>query len=433
MNHCPRFRLTAGRGITAGPPRHHPTGRGPRPRTTLASIALMVVVAGCGTALAAPTTPAMTSLQPAESPAATPAAGGTTTPRTTLSPTAAAVRCSNAQVLATWSAARLAEQTLVVPVDQGSVGTVAPEVAAGAGGIILFGTSAPTALGAALRSLEASAANGLPPLVMTDEEGGAVQRMTNLVGSIPSARQMGASMSSGQIRVLASRLAARMRTAGVTMDLGPVLDVDGGRGPTSRDPDGTRSFSADARVAAADGLAFAAGLRDGGIAPVVKHFPGLGAATGNTDVMAASTLPWGSLQRAGMIPFEDAVHARLPAIMISNASVPGLTTLPSSVSHAVITTVLRQQLGYQGLVMTDSLSATALHAAGYSVPAAAVAAVSAGADMVLFTATPASVAGLTNAMVAALVKAVDTGVISHARLVNAVSHVLEAKGADLCG
>jgi len=78
-----------------------------------------------------------------------------------------------------------------------------------------------------------------------------------------------------------------MRATGVTMDLAPVLDVDGGQGPDDQDPDGTRSFSANEKIASADGLAFAAGLEAGGVIPVVKHFPGLGGSTGNTDMMSA--------------------------------------------------------------------------------------------------------------------------------------------------
>lgn len=110
---------------------------------------------------------------------------------------------------------------------------------------------------------------------MTDEEGGGVQRMANLVGSMPWARQMG-TMSPAAIQSLAKAVGQRMRALGVTMDLAPVLDVDGGPGPNASNPDGDRSFSASPSQAARDGLAFAAGLLAAGVIPVVKHFPGLG-------------------------------------------------------------------------------------------------------------------------------------------------------------
>jgi beta-N-acetylhexosaminidase len=118
--------------------------------------------------------------------------------------------------------------------------------------------------------------------------------------------------------------------------------------------------------------------------------------------------------------------------MIANASVPGLTDLPASISPVAITTVLRDRLGYQGLVITDSLSAIALTAIGYSVPRAAAAAIEAGADLVLYGAHPAEVAPLTNQVVAALVSAVDVGRLGRGRLVSAMYHILTAKGVDLC-
>ncbi len=306
------------------------------------------------------------------------------------------------------------------------------EVAAGAGGVILFGASAPSNLAVALQGLVASAPNGVAPFVMTDEEGGVVQRMANLVGSIPSARQMGATMTPAQIRQLATGLARRMLAAGVTMDLAPVLDVDGGQGPNDRDPDGMRSFSADEKTAAADGFAFAAGLQAGGVVPVVKHFPGLGGATGNTDVMPASTPSWSTLKRVGLVPFEDAIEAHVPAVMVANATIPGLTDRPASVSPAVITGLLRDQLGYQGLVITDSLSAVALSAAGYTVPRATVAALQAGADMVLYYADPPAVASLTSEIVSAVVVAVVAGELARSRLVSAVTHILTVKHVNLC-
>jgi beta-N-acetylhexosaminidase len=327
---------------------------------------------------------------------------------------------------------RLAEQTVVVPVQEADVTAVTPQVAAGAGGVILFGSAAPTDLGSSLAQLVANARGGIAPFVMTDEEGGAVQRMANLVGSIPSARQMGATMTPAQINSLALQVGEKMKTAGITMDLAPVLDLDNGDGPNGTDPDGTRSFSLDEKTASADGLAFATGLAQAGIVPVVKHFPGLGQATGNTDVEAASTLPWSSLKINGLLPFEAAVKAGSPAVMVSNASVPGLTTLPASISPEVITGVLRGQLGFRGLVITDSLSAVALSAAGYSVPNATVHALEAGADMIIFNADASAVPNMTSETVQAIVAAVGSGALARSRLENAALHILTAKHINLC-
>ncbi|MGZ4507245.1 MAG: glycoside hydrolase family 3 N-terminal domain-containing protein [Blastococcus sp.] len=335
-------------------------------------------------------------------------------------------------MLATWPTTRLAEQTVVVPVDEGAVGSVTPEVAAGAGGVILFGRQAPAGLGSSLAALRRAAPGGIAPLVMTDEEGGAVQRMANLVGSLPSARQMGATMTPAQIQALARSAGLRMRAAGVTMDLAPVLDLDGGPGPSASDAIGTRSFGTSPQAAAVDALAFAAGLRQAGVIPVVKHFPGLGGARGNSDLGPVSTAPWSSLAGTGLRPFSSAVQAGMPAVMVANATVPGLTTGPASLAPAAIGGVLRGRLGFSGLVLTDSLSAGAVSAAGYSVPRAAVAALAAGADMVLYTATAASVAGLTRQTVDAVTAAVASGRLPRSRLQGAVLHVLAAKHVALC-
>ncbi|MFI5285893.1 MAG: glycoside hydrolase family 3 N-terminal domain-containing protein [Candidatus Dormibacteria bacterium] len=354
------------------------------------------------------------------------------TPSPSTSPTATPVVCTNQSVLATWSLDRLAEQTLVVPVAETDVAAVTSEVAAGAGGVILFGSSSPSTLATSLRTLAAAAPGGIAPFVMTDEEGGVVQRMANLVGALPSPRQMAATMSPAQIRQLVTTVALRMHAAGVTMDLAPVLDLDNGQGPSNRDPDGTRSFSLNPAATAADGIAFMQGLQAGGIVPVVKHFPGLGQASGNTDIAPASTQSWSSLQRAGLLPFKSAFASGAPVVMIANATVPGLSTLPASISPVVMTTVLRDQLGFHGLVMTDSLSAGALANIGYSVPKAVVAAISAGADMVLYTAAAARVASLTSATATALVAAVDAGTLTRARLAGAVANILVAKNVHLC-
>jgi beta-N-acetylhexosaminidase len=346
--------------------------------------------------------------------------------------TATTAACSNAAALTTWSATQLAEQTIVIPVSEGDVASVTPEIAAGAGGVILFGSSAPISLGADLRRLETTAPGGIAPFVMTDEEGGAVQRMANLAGSIPSAREMAGTMSPAQIRGTAANLAQRMRAAGITMDLAPVLDLDDGVGPNDRDPDGTRSFGLDPNTVAVDGVAFAAGLEAGGIIPVVKHFPGLGQATANTDARPAATLGLHTLEARGLVPFETAIAAGAPAVMVANASVPGLTAFPASVSPAVITGLLRDTLGFHGLVITDSLSSGALVESGYPLPRAVIAALAAGADMVLFTATASRTSSITRSLVAAVAAAVGSGALARSRLENAVVHILSVKHVDLC-
>jgi beta-N-acetylhexosaminidase len=333
-------------------------------------------------------------------------------------------------VLATWTIDRLAAQVVAVPVQETDVAAVAAEVSKGVGGVLLFGSSAPDDLGSELTSLESNAPGGIRPFVMTDEEGGGVQRMANLVGSIPWARQMGSTMTPAEIQSLAESVGKAMLRHGVTVDLAPVLDVDGGDGPNATDPDGLRSFSDDVTVATNDGLAFAAGLEAAGVIPVAKHFPGLGGASGNTDDGPASTLPYSTLAGGGLLPFEAAVSARLPAVMVSNATVPGLTTAPASLSAAVIEGLLVGQLHFQGLILTDSLDALAIADLGLSVAQATVESIAAGADMILFAS--GDQAQVLASIQAAMVGAVGDGQLSRSRLVDAASKVLSAKGVELC-
>jgi beta-N-acetylhexosaminidase len=343
-----------------------------------------------------------------------------------------ASHCTNHQKLHGWGVRRLAEQTVVVPVQETAVGLAEPEVADGAGGVILFGSSAPDDLATRLAHLSAQARDGIAPLVMTDEEGGTVQRMANLVGSVPSARHMGSTMRPAHIHDIARRLGTRMKAAGVTMDLAPVLDLDGRAGPNDDDAIGTRSFSPRRRVATPAGLAFAQGLESGGVIPVVKHFPGLGSANGNTDLRLAATKPWRLLKTNDLLPFKAAVDAGVPSVMVSNARIPGLTKLPASLAKPVVHRVLRHQLGFHGLVLPDSLTAGAVVASGYDVSAAAVRALVVGDDMVLFNTTSGQLPATTTHIVDALVSAVRSGTLSRDRLESAVGHVLTAKHVDLC-
>ena len=121
-----------------------------------------------------------------------------------------------------------------------------------------------------------------------------------------------------------------------------------------------------------------------------------------------------------------------PAVMTTNARVPGLAPLPASLSWRATHEVLRLRLAFHGLVITDSLSAVAIQAAGFHIPAATVRALVVGADMVLFGATADQVADVTNRIVRAVVNAVDSGTLTRTRLRGAVVHVLAAKHVNLC-
>ena len=390
-------------------------------RTTSATTAVVVsaalLLAGCGHHSAA---------QPAAPGKAAPPAS--TAARRTAAP---APVCSNGGRLAAWSNRRLAMLTIAVPAAETSSGDVTAEVTAGAGGVLLFGTAAPKRLGADLSALRAHVPDRLGLLVMTDEEGGGIQRMANLVGSLPWPSWMGAHWSAAQIQTAAERVGARMAAAGVNMDLAPVADVDGRNVAPGTDPDGWRSFSGDSATAAQDTVAFMDGLRAAGVIPVLKHFPGLGGSSGNSDLGPARTLPWPTESQVGLPPFTAAIAAGAPAVMVSNDTVPGLATNPGGLSPTTISQELEGGLHFHGLVITDSLTAGAVSGAGFSVPQAAVQALRSGADMVMFGLVE-NVAGETSAIADAVVDAVAEHQLDRSRLIAAADAVLTVRHIDLC-
>jgi beta-N-acetylhexosaminidase len=338
---------------------------------------------------------------------------------------------------------RLAAQLIAVPALNFDLPGLEPLIKAGVGGILFVGSApAPSNLADLVAAANSVAPDHVSPFVMADEEGGGIQRLAGVVPSFPWPRQIAETMTPAQTMALGESVGHQMAQVGVNMDLAPVLDVDGGVGPSATDPDGSRSFSPDPATAARYGTAFMQGLRQGGVIPVIKHFPGLGGSTGDTDDGPAATQPIAVLRASGLPPFQAAISAGAPAVMVSNATVPGLTTVPASLSSAVITGLLRQTLGFTGLVLTDSLSAGAISEAGDDLPQAAVAALGAGADMILFGSTltpaqtellqPSNVINTVATIGTAINSAVVHGVLSNTTLVAAVTQVLSAKHADLC-
>ncbi len=338
------------------------------------------------------------------------------------------------RVVSGWGLPRLADEVVAVSVDAAHVGSYGPAAHAGFGALLVFGSRAPVGFARVVARLQSMTPGGLAMLVMSDEEGGGVARLTNLVAAPPWARVMGARWGPARIRLAGERLGASMLAAGLNVDLAPVLDVDPRAVyPGARDPDGLRSFSGVAATVAADGTAFFQGLAAAGVTAVVKHFPGLGAATGNTDFGPAATRPWPQLVASDLAPFSAAIAAGAPAVMVANARVPGLTAEPASLSP-VVYRYLRGPMGFRGLIMTDSLSAGAISAAGLTVSAASVEAVGAGADLVLAgpSPTPAAALALARASAAALAAAVVGGTLPRATLVGAAAQVVATRNTLSC-
>lgn len=402
-------------------------------RRGLAVVAAVLALAACGQSTAPSATPS--AVPTATTPASTsPTASAAASPTTTAPSPACGVTSAG------WSLQEKAAQLVVAPTLGFDAAALRPVLATGVGGVLMLGNAVPPNLRAEVSAAQRTAS--VPLLVMADQEGGGIQRLGAAVTSMPWPREMAASMTPAQVEAAAARLGRQMHTLGVNVDLAPVLDVDARPGPSSSNPDGKRSFSGNPAVAASYGTAFVRGLA-GHVLAVAKHFPGLGGSTGNTDYGAGQTVPLSQLEQQALPVFAAAISAGVPAVMVANAGVPGLGPTPASLSSSVINGLLRQRLGFSGLVVTDSLSAGAITAAGYDVPHASVAAVRAGADMVLFGSTltsqqtallaPHQVAGTVNDIVRQLVAAVHDGSLPQSRLDAAAAAVAQAKTRDLCG
>jgi beta-N-acetylhexosaminidase len=338
------------------------------------------------------------------------------------------------QIVSTWPLRQIANETIVVPVYATNIGAMAPAARAGYGGLLLFGNVAPPPLAAIISTLQRERPMHYSMLVMTDEEGGGVMRLNNIVSAFPWAQIMGTNFSPARIASIASRVGTQLLSAGVNMDLAPVLDVDGRNDyPGALNPDGLRSFSGTPSVAAADGTAFMNGLTRANVTSVIKHFPGLGYSTRNTDYGPAATMSWAKLQATGLVPFKQAIANGAQAVMLSNARVPGLSALPAGLSPTVVQ-VLRQALGFKGLIVTDSLSAGAISALHLAEPAASVKSLQAGADLILFgsPSSPAKSLALAGEISNAIVAAVDNETLQKSTLVSAAAQVLVTRNAVTC-
>ncbi len=342
---------------------------------------------------------------------------------------AATAAAACADPVATWSLTQKVDQLLLVTADYSDLAAAGPAAAAGVGGLVLMGQppygSGP-AIQSSLAGLQAEAAGSgrLPLLVSTDEEGGYVARLSQVIGSLPTPRQMASQWSPAQTETAIAAHARAMKALGVDMDLAPVADTSPAGNPIA--DEGDRSFSADPQTAATYTDAFMAGLRDGGVIPVVKHFPGLGHASANTDQGPAVDPSLSQLQGADLIPFESAVAAGAPVVMVGHPSVPDLTGgAPASLSPATYS-LLRGQLGFSGVAITDALGAGAISAAGYTEATAAAQAVESGADMVIVDAADQA------AVEQSLASAVQSGSLSTSVLDTHVDRILALKGLNVC-
>ena len=334
------------------------------------------------------------------------------------------VRCTQESAIAALPMRRRLAQLLMVGVDaRGPREALAVVRSEQVGGIFLPGSATGLLSNGALEQVQAAAE--LPVAVAVDDEGGRVQRIDTLDGELPSARSMSVNLSIERVYELAVKRGGQLRARGVTVDFAPSVDV-------SSQPDGAvigdRSFSSDPNTVARYAGAFAKGLRDAGVLPVFKHFPGHGRATGDSHRGSVRTPPLAKLQEVDLLPYRQLLDGQLAAVMVGHLDVPGLTEpdTPASISPAALA-LLRDQFGFDGLVFTDDLAAMAAITDRVDLPEAVRQALAAGVDMALWITTDRLPEVLDH-----LEQAVADGSLPESRVNSAVTHVLAAKTLDLC-
>ena len=230
-----------------------------------------------------------------------------------------------------------------------------------------------------LQSLALQAGYSRPLLIAIDQEGGRVQRMREPWTVWPPIRRLGELGSEDLTRRMAQSIAAELKACGIALDFAPVVDVD----TNPQNPViGDRSFGRDPERVGNLAVAFIEGMQGGGVAACAKHFPG----HGDTDKDSHVDLPIveHSLSRLNDVelrPFKRAIAAKVATIMTAHIMVRELDAkLPATLSSRVVSTLLRDELGYKGVVVADDLEMKAV-SANWPYPISAVLAAKAGCDI----------------------------------------------------
>jgi len=322
---------------------------------------------------------------------------------------------------------RLADAILIPPFPGLSApGWLLGALARGLAGVTLYGQNiaAPgqvSTLIAALR--EATAGDG--PVIAIDEEGGDVTRVAFAEGSpYPGNAALGMVDDTALTRAVHQAIGADLAALGINFDMAPCADV---LGAADSPAIGTRSFGADTGLVSRHTAAAVAGLQGAGVAACTKHFPGHGR-TGTDTHEALATIEGGlaDLRLVDLPPFEAAIRAGTLAIMPSHLRVPELTgDLPASVSGAALTGLLRGELGFTGVIVSDALEMRATRDL-FGIPRAAVLAVAAGTDLLCLGREGSEDDYL--AVRDALVAAVRDGTLDGERLEEAADRVARLRG-----
>lgn len=268
------------------------------------------------------------------------------------------------------------------------------------------------------------AAGGVPLFVAVDQEGGVIAHLEQGFTTFPVPALMTATADPVLAYRIGQAMAEEMAAVGVNLNLAPVADLETNpANPIIR----RRSFGSRAEQVSPILAAYIDGLQSAGVMGTAKHFPGHGeTSTDSHIVLPQVDLTLDRLNTVELVPFRAAVEAGVGAIMVAHIWYPALDPVenrPASLSPNVITGLLRQQWGYDGLIMTDALDMDAIDRA-YSYPEAALLAVRAGVDLIL-----SAHVGLASHQqaIALIAKAVRSGIVPESHIDESVRRIWEAK------
>ena len=296
------------------------------------------------------------------------------------------------------------------------------------GGVILFARNVDAPLQVAEMAYDVKQLSAIPPWVGVDQEGGRVQRLRAPFTEWPALVSLGRRGAADLTERFGRALARELRSVGITLDFAPVLDVHTN---TANPVIGDRALSKDPGEVARLGAVLIRALEAEGVAACGKHFPG----HGDTSLDSHLELPVVEhepqrLQEVELRPFRAAIAAGVAAVMTAHVRYPALDeTSPATLSRALITDLLRGELGYDGLVVTDDMAMGAITRHREVAPAA-VEAVSAGCDLVLLC-EPDPAAQVD--VIEGLIHAVEDGTLSEQRVKEALRRQRRARERFLQG
>jgi beta-N-acetylhexosaminidase len=276
----------------------------------------------------------------------------------------------------------------------------------------------------------AASAGPLPLAVSVDEEGGRVSRLAPLIGPQPSPRVLAQTQTPEEVYQIALKRGQAMRGLGITIDFAPVVDVTDAPDDTVI---GDRSFGSDPNVVTDYAGAYARGLRDAGVLPVLKHFPGHGHGSGDSHTGSVTTPPLADLQNVDLVPYRTLTSQAPVAVMVGHLEVPGLTgSDPASLSPQAYALLRSGDYGgppFAGPVFTDDLSSMQAISDRMGVAEAALRGLQAGADVALWVTT-----GEVPAVLDRLEKAVASGELGMGQVDQSVLRIAAVKGpSPRCG